>query len=62
MLLATPERGVSHAGYHHPGCARPSALIGKAFAEANPEMMKKEWNQNDSILQNRQSLSSLKPV
>lgn len=43
--LITPEeaakwkRGASNAGYHYLGCAKTIALIGKAFAEANLEMM-----------------------
>jgi hypothetical protein len=45
--LITPEeaakwtRGASNAGYHYLGCAKTFALIGKALAEANLEMMKK---------------------
>jgi alpha-galactosidase len=44
--LITPEeaakwtRGASNAGYHYLGCAKTFALMGKAFAEANLEMMK----------------------
>jgi hypothetical protein len=34
-------RGASNVGYHYLGCAKTFALIGKAFAEANLEMMKK---------------------
>ena len=33
-------RGASNAGYHYLGCAKTFALMGKAFAEANLEMMK----------------------
>jgi hypothetical protein len=42
--LITPEeeglrqRGASNAGYHYLGCAKTMAQIGKAFAEAMPEM------------------------
>ncbi len=36
------KRGASNAGYHYYGCAKTFALIGKAFAEANLEMMKKQ--------------------
>jgi hypothetical protein len=45
--LITPEeaakwtRGASNAGYHYLGCAKTFAQIGKAFAEANLEMMKR---------------------
>jgi alpha-galactosidase len=44
--LITPEeaakwtRGASNAGYHYLGSAKTFALMGKAFAEANLEMMK----------------------
>ena len=44
--LISPEeaakwtRGASNAGYHYLGCAKTFALMGKAFAEANLEMMK----------------------
>jgi alpha-galactosidase len=34
-------RGASNAGYHYLGCAKTFALMGKAFAQANLEMMKK---------------------
>jgi alpha-galactosidase len=33
-------RGASNAGYHYLGCAKTFALMGKAFAEANLEMLK----------------------
>jgi hypothetical protein len=33
-------RGASNAGYHYLGCAKTFALMGKAFADANLEMMK----------------------
>jgi Carbohydrate esterase, sialic acid-specific acetylesterase len=36
------ERGASNAGYHYLGCAKTFALMGKAFAEANLEMMGEE--------------------
>ena len=32
------KRGASNAGYHYLGCAKTMAQIGKAFAEAMPEM------------------------
>jgi alpha-galactosidase len=44
--LISPEeaakwtRGASNAGYHYLGCAKTFALMGKAFAEANLQMMK----------------------
>jgi alpha-galactosidase len=44
--LITPEeaakwkRGASNAGYHYLGCAKTFALMGKAFAEANLELLK----------------------
>jgi hypothetical protein len=38
--VAKWEQGASNAGYHYLGCAKTFALIGKAFAEANLEMMK----------------------
>ncbi len=34
------KRGASNAGYHYLGCAKTFALMGKAFAEANLDMMK----------------------
>jgi alpha-galactosidase len=34
------KRGASNAGYHYLGCAKTFALMGKAFADANLEMMK----------------------
>ena len=43
--LITPEeaarwtRGASNAGYHYLGCAKTFALMGKAFAEANLELL-----------------------
>jgi len=37
----TWARGASNAGYHYLGCAKTFALMGKAFAEANLEMLKK---------------------
>ena len=33
-------RGASNAGYHYLGCAKTFAVMGKAFAEANLEMLK----------------------
>ena len=33
------KRGASNAGYHYLGCAKTFALMGKAFAEANLQMM-----------------------
>lgn len=44
--LITPDevtrwkRGASNAGYHYLGCAKTFALMGKAFAEANLEMLR----------------------
>ncbi|MGB6223241.1 sialate O-acetylesterase [Haloferula sp.] len=43
--LISPEeatmwaRGASNAGYHYMGCAKTFALMGKAFAEANLQML-----------------------
>lgn len=34
--------GASNAGYHYLGCAKTFALMGKAFAEANLQMMKEQ--------------------
>ncbi|PAW82973.1 MAG: hypothetical protein B9S33_14345 [Pedosphaera sp. Tous-C6FEB] len=36
------KRGASNAGYHYLGCAKTFALMGKAFAEANLQMMKEQ--------------------
>jgi len=36
------KRGASNAGYHYLGCAKTFALMGKAFAEATLQMMKKQ--------------------
>ncbi len=33
------KRGASNAGYHYMGCAKTFALMGKAFAEANLQML-----------------------
>ncbi len=33
------KRGASNAGYHYLGCAKTFALMGKAFAEANLQML-----------------------
>ena len=38
------KRGASNAGYHYLGCAKTFALMGKAFAEANLQMMKAQKN------------------
>jgi len=38
--VALWQRGASNAGYHYLGCAKTFALMGKAFAEANLEMLK----------------------
>lgn len=35
------KRGASNAGYHYLGCAKTFALMGKAFAEANLQLMAK---------------------
>lgn len=46
--LITPEetvlwkRGASNAGYHYLGCAKTFALMGRAFAEANLEMLNQQ--------------------
>lgn len=37
---ATWKRGASNGGYHYLGCAKTLALIGKAFADANLQLMK----------------------
>lgn len=37
-------RGASNAGYHYLGCAKTFALMGKAFAEATLDLMKKAQN------------------
>jgi len=34
------KRGASNAGYHYLGCAKTFALMGRAFAEANLQMLK----------------------
>lgn len=34
------KRGASNGGYHYLGCAKTFALMGKAFAEANLQLMK----------------------
>jgi alpha-galactosidase len=36
------KRGASNAGYHYLGCAKTFALMGRAFAEANLEMIKEQ--------------------
>jgi hypothetical protein len=33
------KRGASNAGYHYLGCAKTFALMGKAFADANLQML-----------------------
>jgi alpha-galactosidase len=33
------KRGASNAGYHYLGCAKTFALMGRAFAEANLQML-----------------------
>jgi alpha-galactosidase len=38
--VALWKRGASNAGYHYLGCAKTFALMGKAFAEANLEMLR----------------------
>lgn len=38
--VAKWKRGASNAGYHYLGCAKTFALMGKAFAEANLEMLR----------------------
>lgn len=43
--VALWNRGASNAGYHYLGCAKTFALMGRAFAEANLEILKtKEKN------------------
>jgi len=37
--VALWKRGASNAGYHYLGCAKTFALMGKAFAEANLQML-----------------------
>ena len=37
--VALWKRGASNAGYHYLGCAKTFALIGRAFAEANLQML-----------------------
>jgi hypothetical protein len=39
--IALWKRGASNAGYHYLGCAKTFALMGKAFAEATLEMMRR---------------------
>jgi len=39
--LALWQRGASNAGYHYLGCAKTFALMGKAYAKAMLELMKK---------------------
>ncbi len=47
-MLISPEevvlwkRGASNAGYHYLGCAKTFALMGKAFAEANLDILKRK--------------------
>lgn len=36
------KRGASNAGYHYLGCAKTFALMGRAFANANLELLKKQ--------------------
>ena len=36
------KRGASNAGYHYLGCAKTFALMGKAFAEANLELLRSQ--------------------
>jgi hypothetical protein len=38
--VAKWKRGASNAGYHYLGCAKTFALMGRAFAEANLNMLK----------------------
>lgn len=38
--VAKVKRGASNAGFHYLGCAKTFALMGKAFAQANLEMLK----------------------
>ena len=39
--VALWKRGASNAGYHYLGCAKTFALIGRAFAEANLNLLQK---------------------
>jgi alpha-galactosidase len=39
------KRGASNAGYHYLGCAKTFALMGKAFAEANLQLLKQKSSQ-----------------
>lgn len=38
--VAAWKRGASNAGYHYLGCAKTFALMGKAFAEANLDLLR----------------------
>lgn len=40
--VALWKRGASNAGYHYLGCAKTFALMGRAFAEANLEILKNQ--------------------
>lgn len=40
--VALWKRGASNAGYHYLGCAKTFALMGKAFAEANLQMLESQ--------------------
>lgn len=42
--VALWNRGASNAGYHYLGCAKTFALMGKAFAEANLEILAEQKN------------------
>lgn len=42
--VALWERGASNAGYHYLGCAKTFALMGKAFAEANLQLLERTRN------------------
>lgn len=39
--VALWKRGASNAGYHYLGCAKTFALMGKSFAEANLDLLKR---------------------
>ena len=39
------QRGASNAGYHYLGCAKTFARMGKAFAEANLELLQDQRRQ-----------------
>ncbi len=44
-VAALWQRGASNAGYHYLGCAKTFALMGKAFAQANLELLQDQRRQ-----------------